>query len=85
IEAVGLCDRSGLYGAVEFIEAATAAGVHPLVGTELELSGGSRLRLLARDRNGYRQLCRAVSAAQLAGVKGQPRVRIPALEDGREG
>jgi len=84
IGSVGLCDRSGLYGAVEFIEAARSAGVHPIIGAELELSDGSRLRLLARDRNGYRQLCRAVSAAQLAGVKGQPRVRIPALEDGGE-
>ncbi|HEX6538280.1 MAG TPA: DNA polymerase III subunit alpha [Candidatus Dormibacteraeota bacterium] len=80
IEAVGLCDRSGLYGAVEFIQAAQAAGIKPIIGTELELTDGSRLRLLARDRSGYRQLCRAVSAAQLAGVKGQPRVRLPAIE-----
>src|ERR1700719_5085559 len=82
ISALGLCDRNGLYGAVELIQAAKAQGVHPIIGTELELAGGSRLRLLARDRTGYRQLCRAVSAAQLAGVKGQPRVRLPALEDG---
>ena len=79
IGAVGLCDRSGLYGAVEFTQAAQAAGVKPILGTELELVDGSRLRLVARDRTGYRQLCRAVSAAQLAGVKAQPRVRISGL------
>ncbi|MGH7746124.1 MAG: PHP domain-containing protein, partial [Candidatus Dormibacteria bacterium] len=80
IGAVGLCDRSGLYGAVEFTQAAQAVGVKPILGTELQLVDGSRLRLLARDRTGYRQLCRAVSAAQLAGVKAQPLVRIPGIE-----
>jgi error-prone DNA polymerase len=79
ISALGLCDRNGLYGAVELIQAAKAQGIHPIVGTELELAGGSRIRLLARSRTGYRQLCRAVSAAQLAGVKGQPRLRIDGI------
>jgi error-prone DNA polymerase len=82
IAALGLCDRNGLYGAVELIQSARAAGIHPIIGTELELAGGSRLRLLARSRTGYRQLCRAVSAAQLAGVKGQPRLLIDGLEPG---
>ena len=79
ISALGLCDRNGLYGAVELIQAAKAQGIHPIIGTELELAGGSRLRLLARSRTGYRQLCRAVSAAQLAGVKGQPRLVIDGI------
>ncbi|HEY6378734.1 MAG TPA: PHP domain-containing protein, partial [Candidatus Dormibacteraeota bacterium] len=72
IEALGLCDRNGLYGAVGFVAAAQAAGIHPVVGAELDLVGGARLRLLARDPSGYHQLCRAISAAQLAGEKGQP-------------
>ena len=76
IAALGLCDRNGLYGAVELIQSAQEHGIHPIIGTEVELAGGSRLRLLARSRTGYRQLCRAVSAAQLAGVKGQPRLVI---------
>src|SRR6202166_4401938 len=79
ISAPGLCDRNGLYGAVELIQAAKAAGIHPIIGTELELVGGSRIRLLASSRTGYRQLCRAVSASQLAGVKGQPRLEIDGL------
>jgi len=81
IAALGLCDRNGLYGAVELIQSAKAEGIHPIIGTELELAGGSRLRLLARSRTGYRQLCRAVSAAQLAGVKGQPRLVIDVAFD----
>ena len=79
IGSLGLCDRNGLYGAVSFIEAARRAGIRPVVGVELDLVDAGRLRLLARGRRGYRQLCRAISAAQLAGVKGQPRLRIAGL------
>jgi error-prone DNA polymerase len=77
--SLGLCDRNGLYGAVGFIEAARKAGIRPVVGVELDLVDAGRIRLLARGRRGYRQLCRAISAAQLAGVKGQPRLRVAGL------
>ena len=80
IGALGLCDRNGLYGAVQFMAAARAAGIHPVIGAELDLDGGDRLRLLARDRTGYRQLSRAISRAQLAGVKGQPRLRLGGID-----
>ena len=84
IGSLGLCDRNGLYGAVGFIEAARKAGIRPVVGVELDLVGAGRIRLLARGRRGYRQLCRTISAAQLAGVKGQPRLRIAGLTDAPE-
>ena len=84
IGSLGLCDRNGLYGAVGFIEAARKAGIRPVVGVELDLVDAGRIRLLARGRRGYRQLCRAISAAQLAGVKGQPRLRIAGLTDRSE-
>jgi error-prone DNA polymerase len=79
IGSLGLCDRNGLYGAVAFIDAARHAGIRPVVGVELDLVDGGRLRLLARSRRGYRQLSRTISSAQLAGVKGQPRLRIAGL------
>ena len=79
VDVLGLCDRNGLYGAVEFIAAARDAGIQPVLGAELDLIDGSRLRMLARGRAGYRQLCRAVSEAQLAGVKGQPQLEIDGL------
>ena len=80
IEALGLCDRNGLYGVVGFMEAARTAGIHAVIGVDLDLDGGDRLRLLARHRGGYRQLARAISAAQLAGAKGQPRLRLAGLD-----
>ncbi|HXA28028.1 MAG TPA: DNA polymerase III subunit alpha [Candidatus Angelobacter sp.] len=70
--ALGLCDRNGLYGAVELIQAARQEGVHPVVGAELDLPDGDRLRLLAAGIEGYRNLSRAISAAQLAGDKAHP-------------
>jgi len=83
LPALGLCDRDGLYGAVEFMQAAEAAGLRAVLGTELVLAGGTRLRFLARNRSGYRQLCRAISAAQLAGVKAQPRVELAGIGEPR--
>ena len=80
IEALGLCDRNGLYGAVGFMEAARVAGIRAIIGVDLDLDGGDRLHMIARHRGGYRQLCRAISAAQLAGVKGQPRLRLAGLD-----
>jgi error-prone DNA polymerase len=85
IDALGLCDRNGLYGAVGFMEAARTAGIRAVIGVELDLVGGDRLRLLARHRGGYRQLARAISAAQLAGVKGQPRLRLAGLDPADRG
>jgi len=81
IGALGLCDRNGLYGAVSFMAAARDAGIHPIIGAELDLTDGSRLRFLARDRTGYRQLSRTISLAQLAGEKGNPLLRIAGLTE----
>src|ERR1039457_2957060 len=82
ISALGLCDRNGLYGAVELIQAAKAQGIHPIIGTALELAGGSRLSPLARTRTAHRQARRPATTTQLAGVKGQPRLVIDGLESG---
>lgn len=70
--ALGLCDRNGLYGAVELVHEAQKAGIHPVIGAELDLVAGDSLRLLAAGTGGYRNLARTISAAQLAGAKGHP-------------
>ncbi|QBF46168.1 DNA polymerase III subunit alpha [Janibacter limosus] len=40
--ALALTDRDGLYGAVRFVRAATAAGIVPVLGVDLAIDGGSR-------------------------------------------
>jgi error-prone DNA polymerase len=81
--ALALTDWAGLYGAVAFDAACRAAGVRPLFGAEIALAGsdgtpGPHLTLLVRNRDGWRSLCRLLSAAQLAGAKGHAPV-APAL------
>jgi len=80
MDALALTDRDGLYGAVEFFEAATGAGIKPIIGCELSIDGPStgeadtgsgtprepaRLVLLARGDEGYANLCRLVTDRRL--------------------
>jgi DNA polymerase III subunit alpha len=80
--AVALCDRNGLYGAMEFSTACTAAGVQPIIGTFLQLKRPDRpdavpdafdwVALYAQNEAGYANLCTLVSAAHLDRPDGDP-------------
>src|SRR5690348_8733971 len=72
--AVALTDRNGLYGAMPFSDACFEKGVQPIVGTMLAVArppeiGGEGgidwLPLLAKDEQGYANLCKLVSSAHL--------------------
>src|SRR3954452_9109461 len=72
--AVALTDRNGLYGAMPFSDACIGKGVQPIIGAMLgvarppEIGGEARidwLALLAKDDQGYANLCKLVSAAHL--------------------
>ena len=79
-DALALTDTGGLYGAVRFWNAARERGIRAIFGCELtllDLPGGMvPVALLAEDRTGWTSLCRIVSAAQLAGHKGQPQATL---------
>ena len=64
MNTLALTDTDGLYGAIPFYEAAKAAGVRPIVGVWLD-----PCVLLAKDREGYAQLCHVVTAVRLGEVK----------------
>jgi DNA-directed DNA polymerase III PolC len=85
LTALALTDHDGLYGAVRFQQAAAAAGLLPILGAEMTLEAGDHLVLLARNRQGFRNLCRVVTDAQVAGGKGQARLSLETLEQHREG
>src|SRR5207302_3830229 len=85
LQALALTDHEGLYGAVRFHQAATAAGLLPILGAEMTLESGHHLVLLARNRTGFRNLCRAISDAQIAYGKGRARLSLETLERHREG
>jgi error-prone DNA polymerase len=87
LPAVALVDRAGVYGAPRFHAAARKAGVRALVGAEVPLDdrvAGApageppaaslpRLSVLVRDRPGYRNLCRLLTAAARGRPKGEAR------------
>ena len=64
-DTLALTDTNGLYGAVEFFLKAHAAGIKPILGAEI-MHEGDRAVCLVRDRVGYSNLCRLVSARRLA-------------------
>lgn len=85
--AVAMTDHGVLFGAVEFYEKATRAGIQPVIGCEMYLAPRSRLDrnpadqremshivLLAETDEGYRNLCRLATAAQLEGFYYKPRI-----------
>jgi error-prone DNA polymerase len=93
LAALAVTDHDGLYGVVRFALAARATGLPTVFGAELTLDAprtppngyadppGEHLVVLAAGPVGYARLARAVSAAQLAGEKGAPRLDLPALAD----
>ena len=77
--ALALTDHNGLYGAIPFYLAARERGIRPIIGAEVTLAAGNHLVLLARDRQGYANLCALLSQGGLAGQKRQPALPWEAL------
>ncbi len=72
MEALALTDRDALYAAVPFFEEATAAGIKPIIGCELEVAPpdenarpSRRIILIAQNEKGYSNLCRLVTERHL--------------------
>ena len=86
--ALGLLDRDGVYGAPRFHLAAKRAGLKGIIGAELTVrtdAAGERvftLPVLIESRQGYRNLCRLVSAMKLRAPKGEGALAFDDL-DGR--
>jgi len=85
MDALALTDTNGLYGAVRFWNAAKDAGIRPIYGAEIQTLDFGHLVLIARDRIGWRSLCRTISAAQLAGEKTKPRATLALIAENSEG
>ncbi len=71
--ALALTDHDGLFGVMEFAQAARAAGIRPITGAELTMEDGSYLTVLAENVTGYGNLCRLVSIARGHGTKDRAR------------
>jgi error-prone DNA polymerase len=62
-EALALTDHDGVYGSLEFAQAAKAFGVRPITGAEVTLDGGAHITLLVESKRGYMNLSRLLTAA----------------------
>ncbi|MBI5578822.1 MAG: DNA polymerase III subunit alpha [Deltaproteobacteria bacterium] len=92
--AVATTDHGTLFGAVEFYEKASKAGIQPVIGCEMYIASRSRfdkspadnrelchIILLAENQEGYRNLCRLATAAQLEGFYYKPRIDRELLKE----
>src|SRR5258708_3585068 len=70
--ALAITDRGGVYGAVKFLQACRKLGVKPIIGTALEVDG-QEVVMIARNLNGYSNLCRLLSFAHADQPKGEAR------------
>ncbi|MCP3901475.1 MAG: DNA polymerase III subunit alpha, partial [Desulfobacteraceae bacterium] len=87
MDSVAITDHGTMFGAAEFYEKAKKASIKPILGCEvyvaprtindntpLDHKGLSHLVLLAKNNEGYANLCKLVSIAQLKGFYYKPRV-----------
>jgi DNA polymerase III subunit alpha len=96
--AIALTDHGVLYGAIELILNAKAAGINPIVGLEAYVATRSRhqkegradrdpyhLILLVKDLTGYRNLIRLSSLSHLEGYYYKPRIDKALLAEHHQG
>src|SRR5258708_6825037 len=81
LPALALTDEGNMYGAIEFYKACKEAKIKPIIGCELHLAPFSRLEkkripgtpagfplvLLAKNKQGYQNLCKLSSIAHIEG------------------
>ncbi len=69
--AMALTDHDGLYGIIQFVMEARELGIQPIIGAEVTMDEGYHLTLLVENAQGYSNLCRLISRAQLDHPKGE--------------
>ncbi len=87
MDAVSMTDHGTMFGVAAFYEKAKKAGIKPVIGcevyvaprtlndrTQIDNKGLTHLVLLAKDNEGYTNLCKLVSIAQLKGFYYKPRI-----------
>jgi len=98
MSAVGLTDHGAMYGAIEFYKTCTAQGIKPIIGIEAYIANRTRfdkepgidnkrfhLTLLAKNNQGYRNLVRLTTLANLEGYYYKPRMDKDLLREYAEG
>ncbi|MCH7610969.1 MAG: error-prone DNA polymerase [Chloroflexi bacterium] len=77
---MALTDHDGFYGIIQFVMEARELGIRPIIGAEVTMDEGYHLTLLVEDAQGYANLCRLISRAQLDHSKGEASLSWELLE-----
>jgi DNA polymerase-3 subunit alpha len=96
--AVAITDHGTMFGVIDFYNAATEAGIKPIIGMEAYMAArgmgdrdskldrtSSHLLLLAENETGYKNLLKIASAAQLDGFYYYPRIDHDFLAEHSQG
>ena len=95
--SVAITDHGAMFGCVNFYKAAKKAGIKPVIGCEVYVAtqdcadkgsqGGSdhHLVLLCKDKAGYKNLIKLVSASYMDGFHVKPRIDKELLKKYHEG
>ncbi|MFC1900808.1 DNA polymerase III subunit alpha [Chloroflexota bacterium] len=79
--ALALTDHNRLTGSLRFYEKVRVAGIKPILGAEIDMTGGYHLTLLCKNAAGYSNLCRILTDAHLSGPEGRPEATAKMLRE----
>jgi len=98
MDALAITDHGNMYGAIEFYKEAQKAGIKPIIGVEAYIAERGRkdkepgvdnrryhLTLLAKNKQGYKNLMHLVTLANLEGYYYKPRMDKEILREYHEG
>ena len=90
--ALALTDSGNMYGAIDFYKSCVEAGIKPIIGVDAYLASRTRfdkqsgvdskryrLVLLAKNKKGYQDLIKLVTASYLEGFYYKPRIDLDLL------
>ena len=83
--AMAVLDRDGVYGAPRFYQAAKKTQIRAHIGAEVTSPFGWRYALLVESREGYQNLCRAITRMKLRAKKGEGHVAAEELAEFKKG
>ncbi|RJQ25570.1 DNA polymerase III subunit alpha [Candidatus Parcubacteria bacterium] len=98
MKAIAITDHGNMYGTIKFYKTCIEEGIKPIIGCELYLAKRTRfdkeaehdadhnhLILLAKNNQGYKNLMKLVSAANLEGFYYKPKIDLDILRERKEG
>jgi DNA polymerase-3 subunit alpha len=98
MNALAITDHGNMYGAIEFYKEAKKAGIKAIIGVEAYIAERGRkdkepgvdnkryhLTLLAKNKQGYKNLMRLISLANIEGYYYKPRMDKEILREYHEG